>query len=242
MWDAGGAESAKPGSNSIYTGVHGVIICYDAADAESFKSVRRWRSNVERFAPAGVCTVLVGNKEDAEPPTPEAYSLADANAAAAQHGGKSPRRKRVQPAQGEKLASEYKVRASRIAEAHCCCSGPRAVRVTLRVRNLTFFTSQVPFVSTSAFEGGGVDEAFALLTEAMHEARETREANSQRRLKRKPWGAELLGELNGGGAASPDEGRRAARSRRQHHPSHFSRDHDPRLVGDAAYASPLLAQ
>ena len=29
VWDAGGFDSARPELNSIYTGVHGVVLCYD---------------------------------------------------------------------------------------------------------------------------------------------------------------------------------------------------------------------
>ena len=183
VWDAGGADSAQPGSNSIYTGVHGVLICYDAADRDSLASVRKWMKTVDKYAPAGVCKILVGNKEDAEPSTPQAYAIAQSNAAAVKAGSEPlveppPKAKRVEPKHGEKLASSLGVQ----------------------------------FVAASAFEGGGVDEAFAVLTEQMYEKREmaaakgTRSGSQSGRRGHRPTGAELLVTLAGGaGAASPHQ-------------------------------------
>ena len=119
VWDAGGADSAQPGSNSIYTGVHGVLICYDAADRDSLASVRKWMKTVDKYAPAGVCKILVGNKEDAEPSTPQAYAIAQSNAAAV----KAKRAARGAATKGQ--ARRTKAR-EKLQTARCSiCSGER---------------------------------------------------------------------------------------------------------------------
>ena len=143
LWDAGGADAARPDSfNSIYTGVHGVLVVYDSSDAASLQRVGSWLETVGRFAPAGVCRMVVAAKEDGEPPTPEA---AWAAASAAAGGGASP----VAPRRPKRASLED---ARRIARRH-----------------------HVPYAAVSALDGAGVDEAVALLTHDMFEARERAE-------------------------------------------------------------------
>ena len=70
VWDSAGHDAARPDDpSSIYSGVHGVLVCYDSSDAASLKSVKRWLKNVDDYAPAGVSKLIVGLKEDAEVPT-----------------------------------------------------------------------------------------------------------------------------------------------------------------------------
>jgi len=49
---------------SYYRGAHGVIIVYDITDRESFKNVKHWVQEVDRYASDGVNLLLVGNKSD----------------------------------------------------------------------------------------------------------------------------------------------------------------------------------
>ena len=138
IWDAGGADAARPGLNSIYTGVHGVLVCYDSAQRSALDGVGAWLTQVGSYAPVGVSRVLVGTKEDAAPSTHAAYLEHQAYADGRSASPPKATAKRARHADG-----------SRLAERH-----------------------GLPHVATSALEGGGVDEAFALLAEQMYAARE----------------------------------------------------------------------
>jgi Ras-related protein Rab-1A len=55
-----------PSFTNSLIGAHGIIIVYDVTDRDSFDNVRQWMHEIERFANAGVCKILVGNKCDME--------------------------------------------------------------------------------------------------------------------------------------------------------------------------------
>lgn len=42
VWDEPGGDSAAPSLNSIYTGVHGVMLAYDSRSRASFQSTNKW--------------------------------------------------------------------------------------------------------------------------------------------------------------------------------------------------------
>lgn len=59
-------------------GAHGIIVVYDISDQTSFNNVKLWMQEIQRYASAGVCKMLVGNKVD----------LADSNRAVDFHTAK----------------------------------------------------------------------------------------------------------------------------------------------------------
>lgn len=64
IWDTSGEERFRSVTSGYYRGAHGVIIVYDVTVRESFNNVRYWSDEVNKFAPAEVSTLLVGNKCD----------------------------------------------------------------------------------------------------------------------------------------------------------------------------------
>ena len=192
IWDAGGADSAQPALiNSIYTGVHGVVVCYDSAERASFDSVKKWLKNVDKLAPAGVSKVLVGGKEDAEPSTHYAYVLEQSAAE-----GKL-------PAEAIKVAKEE----GKTGLAALLPSSTK--RVTPQEGQKLGKSLSVPFVSASALEGAGVDEAFALLAESMYEEKEAQLAKKRKDKNPKKSGSTPLvghGAVIGALGQKEDEG------------------------------------
>merc|ERR1712054_199995 len=51
---------------SYYSGAHGIVLVYDVTDDKSFKNVRNWLSECDRFTSEYVNKLLIGNKCDLE--------------------------------------------------------------------------------------------------------------------------------------------------------------------------------
>jgi len=64
VWDTAGQERFRTITSSFYRGAHGIIVVYDIADQTSFNNVKLWMQEIQRYASAGVCRMLVGNKVD----------------------------------------------------------------------------------------------------------------------------------------------------------------------------------
>lgn len=64
IWDTAGQERFRTITSSYYRGAHGIIIVYDVTDADSFKNVRQWLQEIDRYAGDSVNRLLVGNKSD----------------------------------------------------------------------------------------------------------------------------------------------------------------------------------
>jgi len=47
-----------------YRDSHGVLLCYDITNAESFESCKFWLKDVEKHAPADIIKVICGLKAD----------------------------------------------------------------------------------------------------------------------------------------------------------------------------------
>lgn len=64
LWDTAGQERFRTITNSYYRSAHGIVIVYDVSDEESFRNVKTWLLEIDRYGPANVNKLLVGNKTD----------------------------------------------------------------------------------------------------------------------------------------------------------------------------------
>jgi len=64
IWDTAGQERFRTIESSFYRGAHGIIVVFDLTDQESFENVKQWLHEIDRYAPANVKKLLVGNKCD----------------------------------------------------------------------------------------------------------------------------------------------------------------------------------
>lgn len=64
VWDTAGQERFRTITSSFYRGAHGIIVVYDITDQGTFNNVKLWMQEIQRYASAGVCKMLVGNKVD----------------------------------------------------------------------------------------------------------------------------------------------------------------------------------
>jgi len=64
IWDTAGQEQYRSIVAAFYRGAHGVVVVFDLTDRTSFEHVRSWLTEVDRFYPAGITRLLVGNKAD----------------------------------------------------------------------------------------------------------------------------------------------------------------------------------
>ena len=66
IWDTAGQERLRTITSSYYRGAHGIIVVYDITDISSYKNVRQWLQEIDRYACENVNRLLVGNKSDLE--------------------------------------------------------------------------------------------------------------------------------------------------------------------------------
>ncbi|OAY53118.1 ras-related protein RIC1 [Manihot esculenta] len=64
IWDTAGQERFRTITSSYYRGAHGIIIVFDVTDEESFRNVKAWLTEIDKFATDNVNKLLVGNKCD----------------------------------------------------------------------------------------------------------------------------------------------------------------------------------
>jgi len=64
IWDTAGAERFRTITSSYYRGAHGIILVYDITSEKSFKSMKPWLNETQRYAYESVSKILVGNKVD----------------------------------------------------------------------------------------------------------------------------------------------------------------------------------
>jgi Ras-related protein Rab-1A len=64
IWDTAGQERFRTITSSYYRGAHGIIVVYDVTDEDTFKNVKQWLNEIERYACDNVNKLLVGNKSD----------------------------------------------------------------------------------------------------------------------------------------------------------------------------------
>src|SRR3990167_923377 len=65
IWDIIGDEKFGfyTGSNRL-RGAHGIIVVYDVTDYNSFRGLKTWMTNIDRFANENVDVIIIGNKCD----------------------------------------------------------------------------------------------------------------------------------------------------------------------------------
>jgi len=64
IWDTAGQERFRTISSTYYRGAHGIIVVYDVTNKTSFDNVKRWLTEIDKYAREGVNKLLVGNKAD----------------------------------------------------------------------------------------------------------------------------------------------------------------------------------
>jgi len=66
LYDTAGQERFRKVTSSYFRGGQGVMIVFDVNSRSSFENVRKWKTEVDRYADDEVAIVLVGNKTDLE--------------------------------------------------------------------------------------------------------------------------------------------------------------------------------
>ena len=79
IWDTGVQRTI---TSSYYRGAHGIIVVYDVTNRASFDNVKRWLTEIDKYAREGVNKLLVGNKCECDDtvrqvPTAEGKSFAE---------------------------------------------------------------------------------------------------------------------------------------------------------------------
>ena len=64
IWDTAGSERFKCITRGYFRGSHGVIICYDVSDKQSFESIDSWMEELRKYNPINHVLMLVGTKCD----------------------------------------------------------------------------------------------------------------------------------------------------------------------------------
>lgn len=64
MWDTGGQERFRTITSSYYRGAHGVILVYDVTEELSFRNIKQWLCEIDRYACEDVSKLIIGNKSD----------------------------------------------------------------------------------------------------------------------------------------------------------------------------------
>lgn len=64
IWDTAGQERFRTITSAYYRGADGIILVYDITDRLSFEHLETWLAEVDKFAPEGTHTLLLGNKCD----------------------------------------------------------------------------------------------------------------------------------------------------------------------------------
>jgi len=65
IWDSGnGRERFRTITSGYYRGAHGIIICYDITNKDSFENVKAWLLEIDRYALPDIPKMIIGTKCD----------------------------------------------------------------------------------------------------------------------------------------------------------------------------------
>eukprot|EP00519_Triparma_laevis_P006427 CAMPEP_0182503564 /NCGR_PEP_ID=MMETSP1321-20130603/15554_1 /TAXON_ID=91990 /ORGANISM="Bolidomonas sp., Strain RCC1657" /LENGTH=175 /DNA_ID=CAMNT_0024708755 /DNA_START=256 /DNA_END=780 /DNA_ORIENTATION=- len=64
IWDTAGQERFRTITVSYFKGAHGIILCYDVTDRDTFENVRHWIEQIKKYGEKLVRIIMVGNKCD----------------------------------------------------------------------------------------------------------------------------------------------------------------------------------
>ena len=84
IWDTAGQERFRTITSAYYKGAHGLLLCFNIADRETFNSIDNFFKEVQSYCNANVKVVLLGNCCDLC--TERQVSTEEAMAKAQQHG------------------------------------------------------------------------------------------------------------------------------------------------------------
>ncbi|CAF1463196.1 unnamed protein product [Rotaria magnacalcarata] len=80
VWDTAGQDRFKCVVSSFYRGAHGVMVCFDITDLQSFRNVNNWLEEVKRYCQENTPVYLVGTKSDLQAKRMVTYSTIKAYA------------------------------------------------------------------------------------------------------------------------------------------------------------------
>ena len=64
LWDTAGQERFRTITSNYYRGAHGFILVYDVTNEESFKNLKQWMVEIDKYGSETVNKLIVGNKCD----------------------------------------------------------------------------------------------------------------------------------------------------------------------------------
>jgi Ras-related protein Rab-8A len=64
VWDAAGQERFRSLVSSYFRGAHGIMLCYDVTDEDSFHSIRNWIKQIDDQTNIELPRIIVANKID----------------------------------------------------------------------------------------------------------------------------------------------------------------------------------
>ena len=74
-----GPERFRTITSSYYRGAQAIILMYDITDRQTFESIGRWISEIQRYANENILILLVGSKSDAGLSPPSSSSTTTEN-------------------------------------------------------------------------------------------------------------------------------------------------------------------
>ena len=66
VWDIAGQGRFRTVPGSCYRNCHGAFVVYDVTDEQSFRNVKQWLQELERYPFENINKMMIGNKCDAE--------------------------------------------------------------------------------------------------------------------------------------------------------------------------------